>query len=54
MEPGKLADLVLLNADPSASIENVKNIAFVMKGGEIIDETKLPLAGGPQKRRWTP
>ena len=54
VEPGKLADLVLLNADPSASIENVKNIAFVMKGGEIIDETKLPLAGGPQKRRWTP
>src|SRR6202000_2918419 len=54
VEPGKLADLLLLNADPSASIENVKNIAFVMKGGEIIDETKLPLAGGPQKRRWAP
>jgi imidazolonepropionase-like amidohydrolase len=54
VEPGKLADLLLLNADPTASIENVKNIAFVMKGGEIVDESKLPMAGGAQKRRWTP
>ncbi|MBS0361178.1 MAG: amidohydrolase family protein [Proteobacteria bacterium] len=54
VEPGKLADLLLLNADPTASIENVKNIAFVMKGGEIIDESKLPMAGGPQKRRFNP
>jgi imidazolonepropionase-like amidohydrolase len=54
VEPGKLADMVLLNADPSADIENVKKIAFVMKGGQIIDESKLPMAGGPQKRRFTP
>ena len=54
VEPGKLADLLLLNADPTADIENVKKIAFVMKGGQIIDESKLPLAGGPQKRRFTP
>ncbi|HZZ67681.1 MAG TPA: amidohydrolase family protein [Phenylobacterium sp.] len=54
VEPGKLADLLLLNADPTASIENVKKIAFVMKGGQIIDESTLPLAGGPQKRRFTP
>ena len=54
VEPGKLADLLLLNADPSADINNVKKIAFVMKGGQIIDESKLPLAGGPQPRRFTP
>jgi imidazolonepropionase-like amidohydrolase len=54
VEPGKLADLLLLNADPTADIENVKKIAFVMKGGQIIDESKLPLAGGPQKRRFAP
>jgi imidazolonepropionase-like amidohydrolase len=54
VEPGKLADLLLLNADPTADINNVKNIAFVMKGGQLIDESKLPLAGGPQKRRFTP
>jgi len=54
VEPGKLADLLLLNADPIADIENVKKIAFVMKGGQIVDESKLPLAGGPQKRRFAP
>jgi imidazolonepropionase-like amidohydrolase len=54
VEPGKLADLLLLNADPTADINNVKKIALVMKGGQIIDESKLPLAGGPQKRRFTP
>jgi imidazolonepropionase-like amidohydrolase len=54
VEPGKLADLLLLNADPTADINNVKKIAFVMKGGQIVDESKLPLAGGPQKRRFAP
>jgi imidazolonepropionase-like amidohydrolase len=54
VEPGKFADLLLLNADPTADIENVKKIAFVMKGGQIVDESKLPLAGGPQKRRFAP
>ncbi len=54
VEPGKLADLLLLNADPTTDINNLKAIAFVMKGGEIIDESKLPLAGGPQKRRFNP
>jgi hypothetical protein len=44
---------VLLNADPGASIDNVKAIAFVMKNGEIIDESKLPLAGGKQRTRFT-
>jgi imidazolonepropionase-like amidohydrolase len=54
VEPGKLADLLLLDADPTADIENVKKIVFVMKGGQIVDESKLPLAGGPQKRRFAP
>ncbi|MGZ3402531.1 MAG: amidohydrolase family protein [Phenylobacterium sp.] len=54
VEPGKLADLLLLSADPSADINNVKKIAFVMRAGQIVDESKLPLAGGPQPRRFTP
>jgi imidazolonepropionase-like amidohydrolase len=52
IQEGKLADLVLLNADPLADIDNTKNIALVMKGGQIIDESRLPMAGGPQKKRW--
>jgi imidazolonepropionase-like amidohydrolase len=53
VQTGRLADLVLLNADPGASIDNAKAIAFVMKNGEIIDESKLPLAGGKQRPRFT-
>ena len=52
IEEGKLADLVLLNADPLKDIDNTKNIVLVMKGGKIIDESALPLAGGPVKRRY--
>ncbi len=52
VEEGKLADLVLLNADPLKDIDNTKNIALVMKGGKIVDESTLPLAGGPAKRRF--
>jgi imidazolonepropionase-like amidohydrolase len=54
VEAGKLADLLLLNADPSAAIDNVKQIAWVMKAGQIVDESKLPLAGGKQPRRFDP
>ena len=54
VEPGKLADLLLLSADPTASVENVKQILLVMKAGQPIDESKLPLAGGPRPRRFTP
>jgi imidazolonepropionase-like amidohydrolase len=53
VQAGKLADLVLLSADPGADIKNARTIVFVMKNGEIIDESKLPLAGGKQPRRFT-
>ena len=51
IEEGKEADAVLLAADPLADINNCKSILMVMKDGAVIDETKLDLAGGPQKRR---
>ena len=54
IETGKLADLVLLSKDPAADINNAKSIVFVMKGGRMIDETQLPLAGGKQPRRYLP
>lgn len=54
VETGKLADLVLLNADPVADIGNVGDIALVIKAGTIVDESTLPLAGGVKPRRYTP
>ena len=52
VDTGKLADLVLLSKDPTVDINNAKAILFVMKNGQIIDESRLPLAGGHQKRRF--
>lgn len=52
VEAGKLADLVLLGRDPTLDVDNFKSIVFVVKNGQLIDESQLPLAGGPQKRRF--
>lgn len=43
IEAGKLADLVLLTADPTADIDNAKRIDLVIKGGQVIDRSKLDL-----------
>ena len=41
IEPGKVADLVLLDADPRADIRNVRNIFKVVKGGVVKDQATL-------------
>ena len=43
VETGKYADLVLLNADPTADIGNARDIALVIKHGAVIDRTALHL-----------
>ncbi len=48
VEPGKLADVVLLKADPTVNIDNAKQIDTVIKSGQIIDRSKLDL---PVNRR---
>lgn len=50
VEPGKLADLVLLKADPTADIDNAKQIDTVIKDGRIVDRARLDL---PASRRTT-
>ena len=41
LEPGKLADLVILNADPLADIQNTDEIAKVMLNGRLYDAATL-------------
>jgi Tol biopolymer transport system component len=41
IEPGKLADLVVLNSDPSEDIRNARDIAWVMKNGRLYDAESL-------------
>ena len=48
IEEGKLADVVLLDADPLADIRNAQEINMVIKGGRIIDRSRLDL---PVNRR---
>jgi imidazolonepropionase-like amidohydrolase len=43
IEPGKLADLVILNADPTKDINNAKQIHTVIKDGQIVDRSGLSI-----------
>ena len=48
LEVGKLADVLLLDADPLADIKNIRKLSFVMKEGRVIDRNRLP-----EKPVWT-
>src|SRR5262249_25410871 len=41
VEPGKFADLLLLEADPTADIANVKRFAAVVVNGKLIDAAEM-------------
>jgi hypothetical protein len=41
IEPGKLADLVILSSDPTADIGNVRRIEKVIRGGRICEPAQL-------------
>jgi len=43
IEAGKIADLLLLGADPLADIHNIRKLGFVMKDGQVVDFHRLPL-----------
>jgi imidazolonepropionase-like amidohydrolase len=48
IEAGKLADVVLLRADPTRDIDNAKLVDMVIKNGQVVDRSKLDL---PVNRR---
>ncbi|HET9134186.1 MAG TPA: amidohydrolase family protein [Gemmatimonadales bacterium] len=41
LEPGKLADLVVLGGNPLVNLRETNNIRFVMKGGRMYDAGTL-------------
>jgi imidazolonepropionase-like amidohydrolase len=41
IEPGKLADLVVLNSDPRVDIRNARDISWVMMNGRLYDAETL-------------
>ena len=41
LEPGKLADMVILDGDPLADIRNTRRIFRVVKGGVILYPSEI-------------
>lgn len=41
IERGKIADLLIVEGDPSANISDTRNIVYVIKGGRLVNRTKL-------------
>ena len=51
LEPGKLADLVVLDADPPTDIRNSDKVDRVMLGGRLYDAATLnEVVTGTRKR----
>jgi hypothetical protein len=50
LEPGKLADLVVLAADPLENIRNTTSIRYVMKNGELFEGDTLDQVWPEQKK----
>ena len=46
LEPGKLADLVILDANPLENIRNSSQVAMTMVGGRLFDSNLQIVAGG--------
>ena len=50
IEEGKLADLVLLGADPAQDIRNASHIEVVIKGGVVVNRGSLDLPANHRER----
>jgi hypothetical protein len=50
VEPGKLADLILIEGDPLADIRNTRNIRAVILDGKVVDTTINPNFRSPLPR----
>ena len=42
IEAGKIADLLVLDADPLADIKNIRSIRALMAGGQLVERARLP------------
>jgi hypothetical protein len=52
--PGKLADMILVDGDPTTNVRDVNNITTVIKGGKVYDPTAIEKALGITPRETPP
>ncbi len=52
IEPGKLADVVIVNQDPLQDIRNLQKIEWVIKDGKLVDRTFHPWFDPPLKNYY--
>jgi len=50
LEPGKQADLVVLDADPLADIRNTAQIRYTVINGKLYDSMTMNEVGGPARQ----
>ena len=51
LEPGKLADLIVLDADPLADIHNTNSVRYTMVNGRLYDSSTMNEIGNFDRRR---
>ncbi len=44
LEAGKIADILVLDADPLVEIKNIRKLSVLIRDGKIVDRSKLPTA----------
>jgi imidazolonepropionase-like amidohydrolase len=42
VEPGKYADLIAMDADPTRDVSALRTLRWVMKGGEVVRDDRMP------------
>jgi len=47
VEDGKLADLIVVGGDPTADIAHLRDLRFVVRGGEVRPQSELRARPGP-------
>jgi imidazolonepropionase-like amidohydrolase len=52
--PGKLADMILVNGDPTKNIRDINNITTLIKGGNVYDPAAIEKALGITPRTIAP